>query len=240
MALAWEQSLPPAAPIVDEYQLLSSVEAEQVRDYLVRFKQSTGIELSIYIPSSLQGNDISSFSLSVAEKWGLGKKGKDKGLLLLIAPVEKKMRLEVGYGLEGDIPDAVAKRILDQNLRPYFREGQYAEGIRAALYRLTELLQVDPEALGEEPERGVASGGFGYDEIVTILIFLFAAAHFVRSALGFSGRLPRGRRYGGGRGSSWGGASWGGGGSWGGGSSGGISWGGGGGGFGGGGASSDW
>ncbi len=228
---AWDSqlSLPPPAPVVDEVGLLSREEQQSLDRLLRNIKTQSGVEISVYVASSLRERAIEEFSLAVAEQWKLGRKKEDKALLFVLAPKEKRMRLEVGYGIEGDITDAFSRRVLDNVARPYFQQGRYAEGILAALGALQEKI---PLGLAEEEVPRQRQGLKLSPFLVFVLIVLFIIFSIIGRLMGFSGHHRRGGfgGYGG----------WGGGGGFGGSIGGGSSWGGGGGGFGGGGASSNW
>ncbi len=214
-------------PFIDETGLVSAPDAKALEDMLLKLDHSGKTQLVIYIPQSLQELDIASFSLAAAEKWKLGGKGKDQGLLLVVAPNERKMRLEVGYGLEGDFTDAYSRRLLDNTLAPYFRERRFGDGFMVAVEQIAAKLNVDLKApvasrISEGRDRKVSFPGL----FMLLFFFFFIIVSLFRS---------HGGRYGGGGYGGFGGGG-GGGGSFGGG--GGFS--GGGGGFGGGGASSSW
>ena len=222
-------SLPPAAPVVDEAGLLSRSEDEQLDQVVRGIKQRSGVEITVFIASSLRDRAIEDFAIDVARTWGLGQKKEDRGLLLVIAPKERQMRLEVGGGLEGDVTDVFARHVLDDGLRPYFRQGRYYEGILGALQVLQEKV---PLGLEETAPAPVQRRGGGLP-ISGQMLFWFIVAIILLSRIsrfGGGGRWGGGGYYGGG---GFGGGSWGGGG-------GGGSWGGGGGGFSGGGSSSSW
>ena len=232
-AWAWgsDLSLPPPAPVVDEFRLLEGGEGARLEQLVKQIKQRSGMEISIFIPSSLRGRQIEDFSIAVAEEWKLGRKKEDKGLLFVFAPKERKMRIEVGYGLEGELTDAFTRRVLDNGVRPLFKQGRYYEGILTALQLIQEKVPLGLEA------QDLPSGGRVSIPITVLFIFFFAfmiIAGVLNNFLPRSSYRRRGPFGGGwGAGSSWGGGGWSGG-------SGGSSWGGGGGGFGGGGSSSDW
>jgi uncharacterized protein len=230
LAPAWAAGpaldLPPAAPVVDEARLMSSSEDAQL-DQLVRdIKARSGVEITVYIAKSLQDRSIEDFSIDVARKWGLGNKKEDRGLLLVIAPTERQMRLEVGGGLEGDVTDLFARHVLDDGLRPYFRQGRYYDGILGALQVVQEKVPLGLEASVAPTPPSQRGGGIPIrgNLIFWFIVVIFLLSRFSR--LGMLGMFLGG----GGRG----------GGSWGGGGGGGGSWGGGGGGFSGGGSSSSW
>jgi uncharacterized protein len=197
---------------------------------LKSFEDSTSTQIAVVMISSLQGEDITDFALKIAEANKIGRKGKDNGLLILIAKEEKKIRFEVGYGLEGSLPDAICDQIIRNEIRPRFREGDFYGGISAALNAVIQATKGEYKAEGSTRRRVTTWG--------TILLALMVLGSFGMSI--FSG----GRRYGASsrgysRSSYWGGG-FGGGGFFGGGGGGGGGWSGGGGSFGGGGASGSW
>jgi uncharacterized protein len=228
IASAWDggMDIPSPAPVVDEAGLLPAQDSQYLDRLLRELKARSGVEISVYIASSLRGRVIEDFSMAVAEQWKLGRKKENRALLFLIAPKERKMRFEVGYGLEGDITDAYSRRVLDNVVKPYFQSGEYGAGILAGLSAISEKVPLGLKE-GEAPapkKKGIPILWFLF---IGVFIFLFITRLF-----GISSPHYRSYRRGG-----WGGGGWGGGGF---GSGGGSSWGGGGGGFSGGGASSSW
>lgn len=227
----WQESLslPAPAPVVDEVGLLDSGEAQRIDGILRQLKARSGVEISVLVASSLRERTIEEFALAVAEQWKLGRKKEDKAILFVIAPKEKRMRFEVGYGMEGDITDAFSRRVLDRAVKPYFQQGQYGEGILAGLMALQEKVPLGLQE-GEAPvvRTGKRLPASGLIWFLILALFIFS---FIARLLGFSSGHSR-----------YGHRGWGGSGGWGGGfgGGGGSSWGGGGGGFGGGGASSSW
>ncbi len=107
LAFGWgsDLKLPAPAPVVDEFGLLDQRDNASLTEILRGAKERSGVEISVYVPTSLQGREIEDFSIAVAEQWKLGRKKDDRALLFVIAPKERKMRIEVGYGLEGEITD---------------------------------------------------------------------------------------------------------------------------------------
>lgn len=239
-AFAWgwgnDLKLPAPAPVVDEFGLLDARESAALETMLRNAKQSSGVEIAIFIPANLRGREIEDFSIATAEEWKLGRKKEDRALLITIAPKERKMRIEVGYGLEGEITDAFSRQVLDNTMRPLFREGRYFDGIVATLYRLQEKVPLGLDANAApriRDGRSIPISPFTLFVLLFLFIFVFLPILRVMNFLG--GGYRRG---------PWGGGGWGGGGGWSGGggwgSGRGSSWGGGGGGFGGGGSSSSW
>ena len=115
--------------VLDEVALLSDADRETLRERIRMLRDDSGIWAAVYVAKSLQEDSIESAAVATFEKWKLGQAGKDNGLLVLIAPVERKMRIEVGYGLEGYITDAFSKRVIDEIYQPAFREQRFAEGL---------------------------------------------------------------------------------------------------------------
>ena len=116
--------------VVDLADLLSPTDAAALEARLAAFEDDVGSQLVVLTVPSLDGAPIEDYAIRVAEAWKLGREGIDDGVLLLIARDERRMRLEVGYGLEGSLTDARARRILDHVITPRFRAGDFAGGVR--------------------------------------------------------------------------------------------------------------
>lgn len=126
--------------VTDSGEMLSDREEQEVSEMLYSINRQTGIEYLVYTIKSLNGEDIETCANRLFRTAGLGDKEKDNGLLLLISYDDRKFRLEVGYGLEGDIPDTQAANIIN-TMTPYFKEGNYGDGVKAvaAPYDLVEV-----------------------------------------------------------------------------------------------------
>ena len=122
------KEVPALAPIVDQAGLLSKQVQAQLINALIRIKRQTGNEIAVLTVPSLEGETIDGYSIKVADKWKLGTEEKDNGVLFLISIEDKKIRIEVGQGLEGDLPDARAGQII-RSIQPYFKKGEYKSGI---------------------------------------------------------------------------------------------------------------
>ena len=96
-------------------------------------KSETGHQIALLTVPTLEGDSLEDFSIRVAESWKIGKKGFDNGAILLIVRDDRRLRIEVGYGLEGVLPDAIANRIINEVITPRFRSGDYAGGIEAGV-----------------------------------------------------------------------------------------------------------
>jgi uncharacterized protein len=228
-------------PVVDTAGLLDAGSRRRLEE-LARSARARengeGVQLQYCIVPSLEGESIEDFSIRVAEAWRLGTKGRDNGLLVTVAVRDRRFRIEVGGGLEGEIPDALARRIGDQILRPAFQQGRFGDGLYDAGAQLLTLAGVATEEVAQHARgrpRGVTGIPVSGGMIIGVLVMLWILGAVLR---GFGPRRRSGMW---GRG-PWGGGPWiGGGGGFGGfGGGGGGGWSGGGGGFSGGGASGRW
>jgi uncharacterized protein len=202
---------------------------------LTDYESATGRQYAVLTMQTLGGDDIEGFSIRTVEAWKLGQKKQDNGLLLLVVPGDRKTRIEVGYGLEGEITDLRSSRVIREILTPAFRTSDYAGGIERGLDSLMGARGTG--AAESAPKRAVRRAPHvGFELVVLILFFLFPLLGWL-----FGGRGGSRRRYGRGYGGGYWGGGLGGGGFGGGGfGGGGGGFSGGGGGFGGGGASGSW
>lgn len=133
-----------SARVVDLTQTLSAIEQAALEDRLRRFEEAKGSQIAVLIVPTTQPEAIEQFAIRVVDEWKIGRKVIDDGLLILIAKDDRKMRIEVGYGLEGAIPDLYAKRIITETMTPYFKRGDFAGGIDAAVNQLIGLIEGEP------------------------------------------------------------------------------------------------
>ena len=159
-----EIPVPPlTGRVVDLTHTLSPAAQARIDASLADLEKRKGSQIAVLIVPSTEGEDLAQFGIRVAEAWKLGRKGVDDGAILLVAKNDRRLRIEVGYGLEGAIPDAVAKRVVSDVIAPYFRRGDFAGGIEAGVDQLIKL--VDGEPL--PPPKAEPSGTVG--DIGTIL-----------------------------------------------------------------------
>jgi uncharacterized protein len=212
--------------VTDEAGTLSPGVRQALNDSLAAFDKATSTQIVVVILPTIGIEALEEVSLRIVEQNGVGRKGKDNGVLLLVVRDDRKLRIEVGYGLEGVLTDALTAQIIRKEIVPHFRIGDYDSGIVAGVSAIQRATRneytADPSDTGSE--------GFNSGTIFFILFVLFVLSRLFSR---LSSR--RGRRGGFPLGGGWGGGSWGGGGGFGG---GGFS--GGGGSFGGGGSSGSW
>jgi uncharacterized membrane protein YgcG len=185
---------PLAAPVTDLTGMLTQEQAQQLDTLLLDFEAATSNQFAVLIIPSLEGEVLESYSIRVATQWRLGQAGKDNGLLLLVAQEERRLRIEVGYGLEGVLTDAFCGRVIDETIVPRFKAGQYYEGITAGLLALIrqtgEEFSPDP-ALEPPAVKGELTGRTGALVFLSVpfLIVLVVAIFLARSRV--HGRLFR-------------------------------------------------
>jgi uncharacterized protein len=215
-------------PVVDAAGILRPAAAQTIERALRALKESGGSQINVLTVPSLHGLAIEQASIKVVDQWKLGGRKIDNGVLLMIAPSEHRLRIEVGRGLEGELTDAESKRIIDLGMIPLIRNGDYDGAIVVGIYQIAQItdpkFDLAPYLQGKAKLRHREPAQFSW-----LRILLYIAVFLIFFFFGGGGRRS-GIYYGGG---GWGGGSRGGGGS-------GGSWGGGGGGFSGGGASGDW
>jgi uncharacterized protein len=170
--------VPPLRGRVNDYaKLLSQERALALEAQLEKFEQETGHQIAVLTIPSLKGDSLEDFSIRVAESWKIGKKGFDNGAILLIARDDRKLRIEVGYGLEGVMPDAVASRIIREVITPRFRSGDYAGGIEAGVDAILKVTRGEtlPERARPAPGRTASQGA----SMLTILMITAMLALFI-------------------------------------------------------------
>jgi uncharacterized protein len=231
---AWAAPKFPALTgrVVDDANILSAATKADLTEKLAALEQKTSRQLVVVTVPSLGGYEISDYGYQLGRSWGIGQKGLNNGLLFIVAPTEHKTRIEVGYGLEPIVTDALSSVIIQTQVLPKFRAGDFNGGVESGVSALIEQLSLDPSeaekraAAAEQQGQGDTNGGGGLVGLL-ILLFIFIA---IMRVFGGWGLLPF-LFMGGGRGGGFGGWSGGGGGGW---------SGGGGGSFGGGGSSGSW
>ncbi|WP_233164143.1 YgcG family protein [Chromobacterium sp. ASV23] len=170
---------PPTSPVIDQAAFLTDDERGQLEKQLLDFHQRKGSQLAVLIVPSVEPETPFDYGTRVMESWKLGRKGVDDGVLLLIVADTHKTQLLVGRGLEGAIPDIYAKRILQDTLRPLFKQGLRLQGIQAAATQIEGL--IDGEKL-PEPKRQAAQGDGWADSWLLLAFFLLVGS-------GLAGRL---------------------------------------------------
>lgn len=177
--------------VVDKANLLGSTTEQRISQQLEAHQNATGNQVVVVTVPNLQGYDIETYGYQLGRHWGIGQKGKNNGVLLIVAKQERRMRIEVGYGLEGTLTDAISSNIISAIMRPAFKRGQFEQGIQAGTTAIIE-------ALGGQYQMRKTKSGKGYSNWVIIPILLFLIFRGFGGGRGFGGRRGGGYYYGGG------------------------------------------
>lgn len=230
--------------MVDAANVLPAATRASIDAKLTELQTSTGRQLIVATVPDLQGDDIADYGYQLGRAWGVGQKGKNDGAILIVAPTEHRVRVEVGYGLEPVLTDALSSIIINQAIVPKFKVGDIPGGVEAGTDALIQQLKLpDDQARANvaaatqqraQAAQGERRSGGGSWIFILIILAVFVLPRLFGRGLGFLPFLFMGG------GGGWGGGGWGGGGGGSSGGGGGGFSGGGGGSFGGGGASGSW
>lgn len=215
---AWGYTPPPAPTdgyLLDQAGLLSAEEATRVRQKLAHIEANSKNEIAVLILPRLDGETIDDVAYKTFNSWGIGKKGEDNGVLLVVSVEDRKSRIETGKGVGGELTDLQSKEILDKNLKPHFQKAQYGNGIESAVDAISSTLESRADVKTEPEKKGMS--GWTIALIVFGIFLYILIAALTRNpfwglelvfALALSGKGGGGRS----GGSSFGGGSSGGGG----------------------------
>jgi uncharacterized protein len=167
-------AVPKDVPIVDQTNTLSQEQKQSLANKISKERGQTGNQVGILMIKSLEGDSLEDYSLRVARGWGIGQKDRNSGVLLLVVKDDRKLRIEVGYGLEGALTDARSSQIIRNRITPQFKEGKYFEGIDAGVDGI--LLAIHSEA---DPNLGTSKAddkgfweGLPWEVIFWVVIFV--------------------------------------------------------------------
>ena len=177
-AMAQPKFPPLTDRIVDEAGLLGAGDRAAIRDDLKQLEGKSSDQLVIFTARSLQGYPIEDFGYQLGRAWGIGQQGTNNGVILLVAPNERKVRIEVGRGLEPQLTDALTKLIIENAILPAFRRGDFAAGIKAGVHDIKDVLLGDAEAvklrLAAAPKRNTNDTSW----IPVAVVFFFVLVAF--------------------------------------------------------------
>lgn len=180
--------------VVDGARLLSPAKEQEITAKLEALERDTTDQVVVVTVPSLQGHEIEDYGYQLGRAWGIGREDKDNGVLLLIAPDEKKVRIEVGYGLEPVLTDAMSALIIQNAILPSFRQGYYERGITQGVDAIDDQLRLDPteaRAIAEAADRPEARLPIAV-AIIVALVFGFLVLALISSA--GRGRRRRGSK----------------------------------------------
>lgn len=176
---AFDAPTQPTGYVNDYANVLNIEQKEQLEQALVSFEASTTNEIAVVIIPDLGGDTVEHYATKLFEKWKIGKEKQDNGILFLVSINDREMRIEVGYGLEGAVPDSLAGRILDSEVIPSFKSGDYPQGIRNGVDAIMEATK------GEyvNSEQGGNNAGFPIEATAFLVIFALQIFSFLGSIL---------------------------------------------------------
>lgn len=179
-------AIPPLkARITDLTQTLSQREIAQLEQTLAAFEAKKGSQVAVLIVPTTQPETIEQYSIRVAEAWKLGRKGVDDGVLLLVAKQDKTLRIEVGYGLEGVLPDAIARRIIDEVIVPTFRRHDFFAGIQSGVEQIVRVIEGEPLPPPSKHDRGDSVGlSMVLDNIIPIMLVFLVLGRVLQTVFG--------------------------------------------------------
>ncbi len=186
-AVSWAQQglqvIPPPAPVVDATLTLSQAQQAQLEEQLRAFKAKKGAEISVIIVPTTQPETIEQYAIRLRDTWKAGRAKIDDAAQLIVAKNDRKLRIEVGYGLEGALTDATSKRIISEVIVPQFKHGDFAGGIQAGVEKILAVVEGEPLP-PPQPEYGGASDGINMGFLpIALLVALFAGG-ILRSMFG--------------------------------------------------------
>lgn len=199
-------SLKPTGYVSDFAGVIDPVSSQRINGLINEIEKKTSAEVAVVTIRNLEGGSVEDYAVRLFKKWGIGKKGKDNGVLLLAVIEDRKVRIEVGYGFEGIIPDGLAGEILDKYVIPYFRQNDYSRGLLLGTFAIAAIIakdaNVEISGLSVTPATNEPQKLSLFGLLFRFILFIILLLVFIRHPflflffLGMSG--GRGRGFGGG------------------------------------------
>lgn len=181
--------LEPQGLINDYAGLLNAEDRRAIEERVNQLERDSGAQITLVTLRSLEGGDIEDFATRLFERWKIGKKGKDNGVLILVGVEDRKARIEVGYGLEGVLPDALAGRILNDKVLAGFRRGQFSQGLRDGAIEIAKIVEKNEPASEADRMPAVSGGASQLGIAITLAPFVMIGGFMLGLGLG----IPRKR-----------------------------------------------
>lgn len=160
--------------LVNDYtQTLSSAQVDQLEQKLVAFNDSTTTQVAVVLIKSLDGYDVADYGVRLAEKWGIGGAKNNNGVLLLVSLGDRKVTIQTGYGVEGALPDAITKRIIEREIKPNFKAGNYFEGLNQGTNAIISYTK--GEYKNDNPKAKTKNRGSGIAFVIIMIIIIILA-----------------------------------------------------------------
>ncbi len=170
---------PLTGRIVDNANLLTPEDRAAIESDLQALEAKSSDQLVVYTTNSLQGYPVEDYGYQLGRAWGIGQKGTNNGVILIIAPNDRKVRIEVGRGLEPQLTDALSKLIIQNAILPRFKRGEFSAGVKAGVQDIRDVLLGDAEAVKERAAARPAKRDAGDNEQLITLVFIIAIFLFV-------------------------------------------------------------
>jgi len=182
LAARAEVAVPPlTARVTDLTGTLSGEAVTRIEAKLADLEARKGSQIAVLIVPTTAPEEIEQFGIRVEDAWKLGRKGVDDGAYLIVAKNDRRVRIEVGYGLEGALPDAIANRIITETITPHFKLGDYDGGVEAGVDQMISVINGEP--LPEPDKRWEGHGGLG-NWLPLLLVVVFVASGVLRALFG--------------------------------------------------------
>ncbi|MFF5384222.1 TPM domain-containing protein [Pedobacter suwonensis] len=171
-AFAFAQDFPekPGTLVNDYANVLSADQKQELENKLVTFNDSSSTQIAVAILKSVGDYDINEYAVELGRKWGVGQSGKNNGIMIVVAVGDRKISIQTGYGLEGALPDIYAKRIIDNDIKPNFRAGNYYAGLDEATTSIIKYTR--GEYKNDNPKASSKKGGSGSIAIIIIIVIV--------------------------------------------------------------------
>jgi len=178
IATAFSQDLPPKSDklVTDFTGTLSDNDKQALENKLVAFNDSSSTQVAVVMIRSVGDYDISDYAVKLGRAWGIGQKDKNNGVLVLVALEDRKMTIQTGYGVEGALPDVVANQIIENDMKPNFRESKYYAGLDAAVNDIIKYTKGEykaDESTKKSKRSGEGGGPGGFIIIIIIIVVIF-------------------------------------------------------------------
>ena len=181
------------ARVTDLTGTLNAQQKSDIESRIAAYEARRGSQIAVLLLPTTKPEEIEQYSIRVADAWKIGRKGADDGLILIVAKDDRRVRIEIGYGLEGAIPDSVARRVIDERITPHFRDGDFYGGVRDGVDQLIKLAEGEklPPPQASAPQARSESDAVQY--IVPAIIFMAVVGGILKAMLGrFPGSLAAG------------------------------------------------
>jgi uncharacterized protein len=187
MAMAQVPTLVPvptlSGHVIDQTATLTTTQQTNLEESLSEFEAAKGSQVVVLIVPTTQPESIEQYSLRVAENWKLGRQKIDDGVVLLIAKNDRKLRIEVGYGLEGALNDATAKRIISETITPYFKQNDFPSGVNAGVAQILQVINGEPLPPSSQRNRGQLTPADTHNNALPVLLIVAVACSAVLRAI---------------------------------------------------------